>query len=78
MSEAMAKHSNLKVTFGMLAAGAPFFSSWAAKASRYPGQCVVQVQVRPQAFHMSHASGKNPFSESKTYREICEAANGCV
>ena len=76
MSEAMAKHSNLKVTFGLLAKGARFFSKWASQVSQFPGQCVVQVQVRPQSFHMSHASGKNPFSESKTYREQREAANG--
>jgi N-acyl-D-aspartate/D-glutamate deacylase len=76
MAEAMAKHQNLKVTFGIGPQGAKFFSKWASKVASFPGQCVLQFQTRPQSFHMSHASGKNPFSSSVSYRKARKEAAG--
>jgi N-acyl-D-aspartate/D-glutamate deacylase len=76
MSEAMASSDKLRVTFGMGPAGVPFFSKWASKVSTFPGQCVIQFQTRPQSFHMSHASGKNPFSSSAHYQRARKAASG--
>jgi hypothetical protein len=46
MADAMAKHQNLKVSFGVGPAHVPFFSDWATKVSQVPGQCVVQFQTR--------------------------------
>merc|ERR1711871_1624461 len=60
MAESMAKHKDkLRVSFGIGPSMTQCFSSWAKEVSKFPGQCVVQFQTRPQSFHMSHASGKN-------------------
>ena len=67
MQDAMAAHDNLRVSFGIGPGSVPFFSKWAGEVSTYPGQCVVQFQSRPQSFHMSHASGKNPFSTVRAH-----------
>jgi N-acyl-D-aspartate/D-glutamate deacylase len=77
MADAMMKHKeNLKVTFGVGAGMVPYFSNWAKKASQTPGQCMVQYQTRPQAYHMSHTSGKNLFTASRSYRQARKEAKG--
>jgi hypothetical protein len=77
MTEAMHKHPDkLQVTFGIGAEVGPFFSKWARKASARPRQCMVQFQTRPQSFHLSHASGKNMFSSSPSYRKARTEADG--
>ena len=37
---------------------------------------MVQFQTRPQSFHMSHASGKGPFSASTHYQNVRKTSNG--
>ena len=77
MADAMKEHHDLRVTFGIGAGQAKdFFSKWASDVSQWPGQCVVQIQTRPQSFHMSHASGKNPFSTSKSYQNARATSGG--
>jgi N-acyl-D-aspartate/D-glutamate deacylase len=77
MAESMDKHrEKLRVTFGLVPEMVPFFSNWAQEVSKVAGQCVLQFQTRPQAFHMSHASGKNMFSTSPNYVRARKAADG--
>lgn len=77
LAETMGKHKEkLKVTFGIGSEGVPFFSQWAQKVSKVPGQCVVQFQTRPQSFHMSHASGRHMFVNSQHYMKVKKEANG--
>jgi len=78
MAGAMSKHDNLRVTFGVGADGAPFFSKWAGKVSQWPGQCVVQLSTRPQAIHMHHAGNVTPFTTSRSYQQAKRAAQGDV
>merc|ERR1719160_1373808 len=73
----MKEHPNLRVSFNAGPPTVPFFSKWSKEVSQWPGQCVTQFQTRPQSFHMSVASGKNPFSMgSRTYQKVQAQAKG--
>eukprot|EP00930_Biecheleria_cincta_P008172 TRINITY_DN109561_c0_g1_i1.p1 TRINITY_DN109561_c0_g1~~TRINITY_DN109561_c0_g1_i1.p1 ORF type:complete len:670 (+),score=108.39 TRINITY_DN109561_c0_g1_i1:210-2219(+) len=77
LAAAMAKHPDkLRISFGASADGAEFWSRWTSKRQQVPGQCLVQVQIRPQSFHMSLASGITMFTPSPEFRRAQQEAGG--
>lgn len=77
LATSMAKHPDkLKISFGAGADAIEFWSRWTSQRQQVPGQCMVQIQIRPQSFHMSLASGITMFTHSLEFRKAQKEARG--